>query len=330
MKLIRFLPSEKIEALPPSLHFDALHDLTLQQHACDEHWELVDALGNSLARGSIWWNQVPALPNQRLGIIGHFASSSFEATQQLLTHLCGRLKDQKCTMAIGPMDGNTWRKYRFVTETGSESPFFLEPQNPSEWPQWFLQCGFTSLAEYSSSLITDLQKRDPRVNRVRERLEKSGISIQSLQLDRFDEELQEIHQVSSTAFTHNFLYTPLSLDHFHTLYEPIRPHIVPELVFLAKKEGKLVGYLFGIPDLAQAQRGQKVDTTIIKTLAVLPGKSYGGLGALLVDEFHYQSRKAGFGRCIHALEYQGNGKVQHLSQFFGDVMRRYTLFARPL
>ena len=37
-------------------------------------------------------------------------------------------------MAVGPMDGSTWRRYRFITERGAEPAFFLETYNPDVWP----------------------------------------------------------------------------------------------------------------------------------------------------------------------------------------------------
>ena len=36
--------------------------------------------------------------------------------------------------AVGPLDGSTWRRYRLVTERGVEPPFFMEPDNPDDWP----------------------------------------------------------------------------------------------------------------------------------------------------------------------------------------------------
>jgi predicted N-acetyltransferase YhbS len=111
---------------------------------------------------------------------------------------------------------------------------------------------------------------------------------------------------------------------------PYKEKIRPELVFLAECEGEPVGYLFAIPDYAEALRGEPVGTVIGKTLAVLPGRRFGGLGAVLTDLLHEQALAMGFSRVIHALQHEENDRVRNMSGFFGDVMRRYVLYSRRL
>ncbi|MBN9571799.1 MAG: alpha-L-fucosidase, partial [Alphaproteobacteria bacterium] len=82
-------------------------------------------------------------------------------------------------------------------------------------------------------------------------------------------------------------------------------------------------------DYAEAQRGLPMRTLIGKTLASVPGRRYGGLGVVLTDLLHQRAQSMGFSRVIHALQYEGNS-VRNMSEFFGRVMRRYTLFSRRL
>ena len=98
------------------------------------------------ARCSLWWSTVPPLEGARAGYIGHYAAADDRAAETLLESACRELAKHRCAVAIGPVDGSTWRKYRFVVERGGEPPFFLEPDNPDEWPAQFLRCGFAILA----------------------------------------------------------------------------------------------------------------------------------------------------------------------------------------
>ncbi|HEY5792125.1 MAG TPA: hypothetical protein VIS74_02430 [Chthoniobacterales bacterium] len=299
------------------------------QQQADAHLAVLDPDQFEVARGSLWWTHAPPHPGHRPGILGHFAAASLEAARKLLDGACERLREAGCTLAIGPMDGNTWRKYRLVTEPGTEPPFFLEPANPPEWPGYFVSAGFAVLATYTSSLNSDLSKRDPRADRAAERLRKAGVAIRPLDPADFADELRKIHAVSAVSFTHNFLYTELAESTFLAQYLPIQSKVRPELVLLAEHEGRPVGYLFAIPDFAQAQRGETIDTVIGKTLAVLPGKSYGGLGVVLTDELQRTAHRLGYRRVIHALQHEQNN-VRNMSEFYGPVMRRYALFARAL
>src|SRR6185437_7052476 len=76
------------------------------------------------ARASLWWSDAPPLAGHRVGAIGHYGAA--EASTLLLANCCRVLADKGCTIAVGPMDGNTWRRYRLIVERGDEPTFFLE------------------------------------------------------------------------------------------------------------------------------------------------------------------------------------------------------------
>src|SRR5262249_55020969 len=88
------------------------------------------AAADGAAEALLWWTQVPSLPGETIGAIGGFQATSAVAATEVLSRSCVRLRSQGCTLAIGPMDGNTWRRYRFVTDAGTEPPFLLEPTHP--------------------------------------------------------------------------------------------------------------------------------------------------------------------------------------------------------
>jgi hypothetical protein len=203
----------------------------------DAHW----VAGDDAARCSLWWTNVPSLPGQRLGVIGHYAAKDDAAAARLLAHACRELAARGCTLAVGPMDGNTWRRYRLVTERGDEPAFFLEPDNPAAWPGQFASQGFTSLAQYYSALNTDLTRQDERVGERWRYLALLGITIRAFDMGRFEEELRAIYRVSVVAFTQNFLYTPTSETEFLAQYQKVRPYLRPELILMAEQEGRLLG-----------------------------------------------------------------------------------------
>jgi L-amino acid N-acyltransferase YncA len=281
------------------------------------------------ATALLWWTEVPALAGERLGAIGGFQATTAAAATAVLAQACARLRAQGCTQAVGPMDGNTWRRYRFVTEAGSEPPFLLEPTNPPEWPAWWRAAGFGPLAEYYSAVTDDLEVRDPRLDGVAARMAAAGVRIRAFNPARFEEELGRIYEVSVVAFRDNYLYTPLPREDFVAQYRAVQAQLRPELVLLAEREGQTLGYVFAIPDLAAAGRGEPVTAVVAKTLAVLPTRASAGLGALLLGEVHAAARRLGFTRVIHALMHETN-RSRNLSAHYARTFRRYTLFARRL
>ncbi len=298
-----------------------------EPRTCEADARIVTNDGDAVA--SLWWSEVPLLPGEKLGVIGGFDAQSTGAAQAVLAQARARLRKEDCSLAVGPMEGNTWRPYRFVTDRGDEPPFWLEPANPAAWPEWWREAGFTPLANYFSTATEDLAARDQRLGGVIQRMTAAGVGIRNLDAAQFEAELERIHAVSVESFQQNYLYTPLPAAAFAAQYRALKARVQPELVLLAEQAGRPVGYVFAIPDWAQAQRGEPVNTLIVKTLAVLPGRAYSGLGAVLLDAVHAAARQRGFTRAIHALMHETNTS-RNLSAHYARTIRRYTLFAQRL
>jgi len=328
MMLRQIVDATELATLKPAAGLPGLDADELTGNSPDAHWVVTD--GDSLlARCSLWWRDAPKFVDKIVGVIGHYAALDNETSKLLLTHSCEQLRRRNCKFAIGPMDGSTWHRYRMVTEAGDEPPFFLEPYTPCEWPQQWQAAGFEPIAQYSTRINTDLNYEDPRLMHVAARMDEQGISIRNLNIDDFESELRRIHQVSCISFRSNFLYTPIPEDEFVALYDRFQPYLKPEWVFLAMCRGELVGFLFAIPDWLQAQRGLAIDTVVVKSLAVLPGRANAGLGNLLAMHCHRAAREIGYTRAIHALMHDGNHS-RNVSSRYAHIMRRYALFGRDL
>jgi GNAT superfamily N-acetyltransferase len=289
---------------------------------------LTNDAGAVIACCALWWNATPVLDGMRVGAIGGFAALDAAGAKGLLDAAVRVLWERGCETVVGPMNGNTWRHYRFVVGGGERPPFLLEPRNPLEYPEWWQQAGFAVLSRYTSSVI--LLGEAAAVRReVGERLVKSGVTIRSLDPARYDEELRAIHGLSLRSFSNNFLYTPLDEEAFLESYRKVRDWVDPDFVMLAERAGRICGYLFGIADLEAAARGGR-SAVIAKTLAVDPAMRGAGLGAFLIDELHRAARGKGYDESIHALQHASNSSLRITGRHKGRVFRHYALFSKRL
>jgi GNAT superfamily N-acetyltransferase len=285
--------------------------------------------GPMLARLSWWADDAPPLAGFKPGVIGHFAASSSESARLAMDGACSTLSSLGCDLALGPMDGNTWRKYRYVTETSDEPPFFLEPCQPETYPRWWSESGFTPFERYYSAVDPDLTRTDPRLASVEERLLRVGVEIRPIRLDSFASELRMIHDLSLASFAGNVLYTPIGFEEFAAMYNAARPFVDPAFTRLAIHEGGCAGFVFALPDLLEAKRGLTARTLVVKTLAVRPGRILGGLGALLLQQVKQAAAARGFQRAIHALMHETN-RSRNMAGPGAREIRSYTLFKRAL
>lgn len=284
--------------------------------------------GSLRARASLWWSHVPQHGEERLGLIGHYAAQDRAAGGGILELSCSTLAGHGCTLAVGPIDGSTWRRYRLLTERGSEPPFLLEPDNPDDWPQHFEATGFRPLARYYSSINEDNSRGMDREAMMR-RSDLAGYRLRQLEGADIDAELDCLWQLSCEGFQDNYLYTPISKTEFLSLYGPLVGQVRPELVQIAEWQGTAVAFCLALPNLLQAGRDRAVDTVIVKSLAVLPAHRGKGLASVLLAHINRTARALGMHRTIHALMHEDNPSRRLYRAVMRDF-RCYTLYARPL
>jgi GNAT superfamily N-acetyltransferase len=308
------LAPETFALWPPDVH------LALVQSDADEGERLA-------ARGSLWWTDAPKPEGDRLGLVGHYAAATDDAGCALLDEAMRRLRRAGCTRAAGPMDGATWRPYRFVISgRGDEPPFFMEPHAPPAYARHFRQAGFAPWVRYRSAAVP-LSARDEPGG-----ADASDGRLRALRTDHFDDELDHLYRLATASFAENVLYTPMPEAVFKTQYRALQRRIDPDLVRLAEgADGRLVGFCFALPNFPQHETDAPANTAVLKTLAVHPSARGQGLGAHLVADVHRVARAKGYRRVIHALMREGNAS-NRISDAYPEArtLRRYALFAQPL
>jgi GNAT superfamily N-acetyltransferase len=330
----RSIQTTRITSAADSLRFCAVPDgtpldpATLAATGADEHWLLEDTAG-AVARCSLWWTAAPAYQGHRVGLIGHYAADD-ALTEPLLQLACDQLRQARCTIAIGPMDGSTYNRYRLVTEPGSEPPFFLEPTNPASWPVHFSDNGFEPLAHYYSAMQDDLESIDPRVSAIERQMQAAGVRIRPLDPAAFERDLRSVYPVVAIGFSQSLLASPLGEEAFVAQYRALESLLVPDLVQIAETGERAIGFLLVVPNWLQAQRGELINTAIAKTAAVLPDYQQQGLGILLAARAQEAGRALGYTRAIHALIREDNVSRRLSDTYHGRVIRHYTLYMKEL
>ncbi len=289
---------------PPDAALQQLHDGVVQ------------------ARCSLWWRATPSHAGRRTGFIGAIESAHDAALAALLVRAAQHVRDAGCALAVGPVDGDTWHRYRLVTASDDTPPFPLEPYTlPGALAPWE-RAGFTPLETYASYRDDALGERDPRAPSLTARLHEAGVTLRALDLARFDDELAQVHALALRGFARAPLFAPIGLDPFAALYRPVAPLLDPRLCPVAEYRGRIIGVLFALRD------PRAPDTVVLKTVVRDPDRRFAGLGFVLTDIARAAAHALGATRAISALQHDGSVARSLASRAI--PFRRYAVLAKEL
>lgn len=255
-----------------------------------------------------------------IGMLGFFEGRDDVATARMLfMEATSWLRARGAGRIVGPMDGDTWHRYRVNVGPFVRAPFPLEPWNPAWYGELWERSGFSRLEMYSSKWIDDVGVLIPALETGKRRAEDRGVRIRRLVRDRLRDELALIHEISSRIFADALLYSPISRDEFLALYSGIERFLDPELVLFAEtSEGEAVGFVFAYDDPARP-------AVHYKTIGVLPEWRRPGVAAALSHHVYTAALQRGRPQGNHALMRDDN-RSQALDQGHGEVFRRYALY----
>jgi hypothetical protein len=276
---------------------------------------------NFTARGDV--ARCVARVRDGVGMIGNFeAENEPDAVREMLREAARWLREQGASMIVGPMDGDTWHRYRVNAGPFDEPPFLLEPVNPPYWDALWRSAGFVTVEQYTSKRVGDVAPLVEKLAPMHERALARGYRFRNFDLARLEEELALVWKMSLEIFRGNAFYFELSLDEFLKLYAGIERLLVPELVLFAEdREGAPAGFLFAYPDT----HAQTVD---YKTIGVLPQHRRGYLGWAMLHRGYEAALAMGRPVANHCLMHESNAS-QSMDAGHGEAFRRYYLYTLP-
>ena len=281
-----------------------------------------------------------------VGTVGFFeALDDPEGGEAVLAAAAGWLVERGAADIVGPMDGDTWHRYRLNVGPGDEPPFLLEPYNPSYYRGHWAAAGFRTLETYFSLRVDEPARARQALAPAAGRAAAAGYRLEPVDGRRLPEALDRIYELSRTVFARNFLYTEIGRDDFRALYAGVGRLLEPGFIWLARSPGgEDVGFLFAYPDrvaAVRALRGQSGPLALlrflalrrrwsavdVKTLGVLPGHRRSGVAAALMARVYEEAERRGVAANLCLIR-EGNPSGG-LDGGAGRLLRRYELLHRP-
>ena len=282
------------------------------------------------------WHNRPDYKRRRTSYIGNvnIHEKYRKDEEQLFNKIFEELKKEGIETIIGPLNGTTWNTYRYVTEKGSRRQFLLEPWNEDYSVSLFEKLGFKPLAGYISTVMEGMDSDGRRnLNKKIEKLKKfdyyKDIKVESAENKDLLTVLNKVYDLTVEAFKNNFLYSGLEREIFLKMYMSYEDKIIKKFFKMLYLGDELIGYVFGIPDYAELGYKGKIDTIILKTIAVSPIYNGKGMGYILINSLVEEAEKEGYENVIYALMHQSNVS-KNIGLLLGNMLRKYTLFIKEL
>ena len=287
--------------------------------------------GEEKAKATCYFQNTPIVKNEKIGTIGELEILDKQYGEFLLEKCEEILKDKGLHYIVAPMNENTWGKYRTMKQSNGEPIFLLENVNPMSDNEILLKTGYQEIYTYTSTkgkLGNAYQSQS--IEMMRKKIQEEGITIRKFNKENYMEDLKKIYHISLKSFGRNPLYTSIDEESFLRQYIPYVHLADEDIILLAEKDGKEIGFIFCIPDFEEAKRGQKISTIIVKTVAVIPEFQKLAIGNVLMSDIANIAKQKGFENWICAFMYANNASQKMAKRNQTEVIREYALYGKKI
>jgi len=197
--------------------------------------------------------------NENVAFFGFFeVLEDYEAAEQLFKTAEAWAKERGHTALRGPAQWSTNDECGLLVDGFDDSPRILMTYNPSYYVDYIEKLGYRyarDLWAYKLGVKEFMNITGERLDKLTTRiLERKNITIYNLDMKKYDEEVNKIKLLYNNAWSKNWGFIPMTDPEFDQLADELRSIIDPDLVFIAEKDGKTVGFSLTLPDLNEPLR----------------------------------------------------------------------------
>ena len=294
---------------------------------------IIKLIEDFIEKGSAtcYYANTPEVDGKHIGAIGELKIDGNEVGLELLNRCEEIFREKGISKIVAPMNGNTWKQYRTIKQTSDEPPFLMENVSPIEFNEIFETAGYYETGTYTSTKgKIENYYNDEVLDEIDRIIQNEGITIRTLDKNNGVEDLRKIYNVSVESFARNPFYTPIDEIDYLEQYTSYLDKVDEDFILLAEKDGKEIGFLFAIPNLIEMQTMGKIDSLILKTIAVLPEYENLGLGNAMTRIIARKAIDKGYKNWIFAFMYKDNTS-QKLAQRNGThTIREYALYGKDI
>lgn len=256
---------------------------------------------------------------ERAGFFGFFeVENDKQVAAALLDSARDWVRERGATVIRGPMNPSTNYECALLVEGFDLDPMVMMTYNPPYYAELLASYGMKKGMDlYAYDIGVDYFNHSNKLQRVAERLrKKSNISVRTVNMRNFRNEVGIIRQVYNDAWSRNWGFVPMSEEEFDHLAKDLKQIVDPRVVLIAEQvidggKPRAVGFLLAVPDLNRALKkingrllplgllkllwhSRKISSIRVITMGGILELQNLGLGSIFLDEIYRRGPAAGF------------------------------------
>ncbi len=305
-------------------------------------------------------NELYASENGTTGFVGFFECINDQSVANALFLAAEDfLRSHGMKHVRGPVSPSINDEVGLLVEGFEYPPAVMMPYHPSYYKTLWEKAGYGKVQDLLAWKITEAISLSSKIERVTNILrERSKVKIRSLDMKKYDEEVNLIRDLYSRGWEENWGAVPLDADEITMLASELKQIIDPDFVLFAEAPGadgkpQTIGFSLCIPDINQAflagkpipkgamnlptaisnlmTKKKAINNLRIVLLGVMPEYRGRAVDALLYREIMERAKKKGilYGEASWVLE--DNAMMTRAAEVMnGEPYKRYRVFEKPL
>ena len=290
---------------------------------------------------------------EQVGFFGFLDTVDDDAvSRKLLKVAMITLKKAGMDKMRGPMNFSTNHECGFLVDGFDSPPMVMMPYNSPYQVKLAEAFGLQKAMDLIAYRLHEETGMSERVlSVVQKRKERSGVTIRSLDMRRFDDEIAGLREVYNSAWEKNWGFVPMDEAEFNHMAKNMKQIVDPKIVLIAEHDQKMIGFSLALPNINQAliklngrlfpfgilkllwhtKISKKIDSCRIVTFGVVPQYQKRGVEMLLFHETFNRCVRQGYkwGELSWVLETNELMK-RGIEEMQGTPYKTYRILEMPL
>ena len=209
------------------------------------------------------------------GFFGFFdVIKNYDIARLLLDTASTWIQDKGLKGVLGPVNFSTNDPCGLLINGFDQPPQVMMTYNKPYYQAFIEQYGFKKrmdLFSYWFNSDTIPERVMTLAKNIEQRLGRNGITIRTVNLKKFKEEVKGIKRIYNEAWDKNWGFVPFTDEEFDYVAKDMKLILDKDFVLIAEKNREIIGFCLALPNINEVQkdvtRGRLLPTGIFKLLA---------------------------------------------------------------